>query len=145
MSLTDILSRRSSEVTAPQPLPQGTYLCSVTSIGKIAEIGQNKTNAVNFELTIINAGEDVDPVELAALDKSVVGRKIQARFFLTEEALYRLTEFFEKLGLPEDITISEGISSAQNHQVYVKVKHRTYTDSENNVKVGYDIAGYIRV
>jgi hypothetical protein len=128
-NFADILDESPAEVSAPQPMPQGTYDCVVLGTPVYDKSSKKGTPYVEFTLRPIAAGEDVDPTELEETG-GLDGKTLRATFYLTEDAAYRLDEFHEHCG----IDLEDGQSRRQrndaivNAEVRAFVKHETSTD-----------------
>ena len=128
-NFASILDESPTEVAAPQPMPQGTYVCVIQSLlyDKTTKKG---TDYVEFTLRPVAAESDVDEDELAETG-GLDGKTIRATFYLTEDAIYRLDEFHTHCGL--DIE-NDGLSRRArndeciNSEVRAFVKHETSQD-----------------
>lgn len=130
-SFADILNRPATEVEAPKPLPVGTYLASVKGLPEFNKVGQQDRDVADFTLVLIQAEDDVDAEDLEAYGKTIQGREMRARFFLTEDALYRLKDFMEKCGIDvtdKKKTLAQLINDVPGSQVKVYVTHRPNQD-----------------
>ncbi len=101
-----LLSKPADQVEKPKPLPQGTYTFQVLKYGYGQTTGEKKTDFVEFTCGVSAAGADIDPTELEAaggITRADGSMKTQdLTFYVTEAALYRLTEFLiEHLGITE--------------------------------------------
>lgn len=123
-----ILSKKSSEVEKPKPLPAGTYLAIVSGPPKKGEIGKDKTDVFDYELKLLQPMDDVNQEELNAVG-GLADKNIRGRFFLTEKAAYRLKEFCDACGVPEDEkSLGERAALCQGQQVKVLVKQEPSQD-----------------
>lgn len=133
-SFTDLMNKKSKDVLPPQPMPNGTYLCVVEGQPKKTEVGDDKTDVFDFNLKPIQATGDVNQQELAEyLAKSgfagLANASIRARFFITEKALYRLTNFLNACGVEEgELTVVQRIPMATGRQVLVRMKQSPSAD-----------------
>ena len=128
-NFASILDESPEEVSAPQPLPQGTYICTVVGSPAYDKSPQKGTPYVEFTLRPLAAGEDIDETELEETG-GLEGKTLRATFYLTEDAVYRLDEFHTHCG----IDLEDGQSRRQrndavmNAEVRVFVKHETSAD-----------------
>ena len=128
-NFSSILEESPEEVSAPQPLPQGTYICVVAGAPVYDKSTKKQTPYVEFTLRPLAAGEDVDETELEETG-GLEGKTFRATFYLTEDAVYRLDEFHTHCG----IDLNDGQSRRQrndavmNAEVRVFVKHETSAD-----------------
>ncbi len=90
-----LLKQQADEVVRPPPIPAGTWGCQIQShtFGKSAK---KQTPYVQFAWALMEPGPDIDTAELE--DFKHQGKVIKQDFYVTEDALYRLREFFENLG-----------------------------------------------
>lgn len=139
-NFADILKKRASDVEAPKPLPVGTYICLVTALPEFAKMGKNETDVANYTLRVIQAGEDVDPDAYREATKGRETVQIKHRFFLTEDAIYRLKNFLvDDLQIEEDgKTLGELIQESAGRQVRVSLKHRP---SQDGTQIYSEVSG----
>lgn len=121
-----LLSKRTTEVERPKPLPEGTY----TGIIEKREFGETKNKDSNLKFTIsqIQPGDDVNQDEIGSFDFSK--RKTSTTFLITDTALYRLSEFLSKLegGADGSRSLSELIEDAVQKEVTFSISHRMSQD-----------------
>lgn len=128
-NFSSILDESPTEVAAPQPMPQGTYVCVVQGV-TYDKTTKKGTDYAEFTLRPIAAEADVDEEELEATG-GLDGKTLRATFYLTEDAIYRLDEFHTHCGL--DIQ-NDGLSRRArndeviNSEVRAFVKHETSQD-----------------
>ena len=128
-NFASILDEAPTEVNAPAPLPQGTYLTVVRGQPRYDKSAKKGTPYVEFLLHPISAEPDVDEDELADAG-GLDGKIIRATFWLTDEAVFMLDQFHEHCGLD----LSDAASRRQrndevvNAQVRAFVKHETSQD-----------------
>ena len=128
-NFASILDEAPTEVAAPQPMPQGTYVCIVQGV-TYDKTTKKGTDYAEFTLRPVAAEADVDEDELAETG-GLEGKTLRATFYLTEDAIYRLDEFHTHCGL--DIA-NDGLSRRTrndeciNQEVRAFVKHETSQD-----------------
>lgn len=132
-SFGSILDKPASEVERPKPIPAGTYRCLIKQRPRFDKSSKKQTEFVEFQLTPLEAGDDVDENDLkAALTKGdgsvkkLTDVSIRATYYLTEDALWRLKKFLmDDLGIDdlEEIGFRQGIDQALNREVIASVKH----------------------
>jgi len=93
VDFSSVLNRKPVEVERPKPLPAGTYHVMVEK-HEFLESKEKKTPYLHILFKILGPGPDVDPASLVGVDYAK--RQLRQDFFLTEDALWRLREFFEK-------------------------------------------------
>jgi len=127
-NFASILDEAPTEVSAPQPLPQGTYICIVKGV-TYDKTTKKGTDYAEFTLQPIAAENDVDPQELKDTG-GLEGKTIRATFYLTEDAIYRLDEFHTHCGLDlADVASRKTRNDAViNSEVRAFVKHETSQD-----------------
>lgn len=132
-----ILDDSPTEVERPQPLPVGTYLCTVAS-WRQDKSTKKGTPFIEFTLKPVAADEDVDTdalTEMGGFD----GRQIRATYYITEDAVWRLDEFQEHCGVDLDDGNSRRMRLDQciNAQVLAYVKHEQSEDgSQTFMRLG---------
>src|SRR5580693_8580985 len=97
-NISDILNRPAEDVEAPKPLPPGSYNCIVKGLPEQGESSKKKTPFLKFALQITSPREDVDEEALTEYG-DVVGKQIDATYYITDDALFMLTDFLESLGI----------------------------------------------
>lgn len=128
MDFSDALDQKAEEVVRPLPYPVGSYRAMVDSY-KMVESSQKKTPGVEFTYKLLDPMEDVDAEQLAIYEArhpgGVRGKLIKESFWLTQDALYRLTEHMEKhLGIePEGRTIGQMLPDTKNQEVCISIVH----------------------
>lgn len=130
-NFANILSKPAADIERPKPLPVGQYLGIVMGMPEMKEIGQKNTPCAEFKIRVLSAGDDVDKTALADAG-GLENKTMTARFFLTDDSMYRLKEFLtEHLGIEEGKrTIGQLLSDAPNRQVYIQVAHRPSQDGQ---------------
>lgn len=87
-----LLSKNVGDVEAPKPLPPGSYLFSVGR-HEFGESSQKHTPYVRFWNTPVSSGADVDA---SLLPDGWNAKEMRLDFYLTENAMFMLRDFFEK-------------------------------------------------
>lgn len=124
-NFASILDESPTEVSAPLPLPQGTYHCVVQGLPRYDKTSKKQTDFVEFTLKPIAAEEDVDPNELDEVG-GLDGKTIRAQFFITEDAVYRLDEFHEHCG----VDLNDGQTRRQRSEAVVNAEVRVFMKHE---------------
>lgn len=126
-NFSSILDESPSEVSAPLPLPQGTYVCVIQGSPRYDKSSKKGTDFVEFNLRPIAAESDVDESEL---DESggLEGRLLRATFYLTEDSIYRLDEFHSHCG----IDLEDGQSRRQRNDAVVNTEVRAFVKHETS-------------
>lgn len=134
-NISDILNRPAEDVVAPKPLPPGSYHCVVKGLPEQGESSKKKTPFLKFALQIVTPGDDIaeEALKEYTADGSVVsGKIIDATYYITDTALFMLTDFLESLGI--DFTggksVSAAIDEAPNAEVIAFVKHEPSNDGK---------------
>ena len=129
VDFTKLLDKSADDVERPATLPQGSYLCTITSY-KMIESGQKHTPGVEIEMQIVAPGEDV-PAEEVALVKNLNEKKLKTQLWLTEDSMFRLKDFLEKAGFETaGKTFSSMLAEVAGHQIIAIVTHRMGQDGE---------------
>lgn len=118
---TKLLGKSAGQAKKPPVLEIGDYGAIITS-HEMGESQNKKTPYVQYNVTLTewpegNAQTDEDG---KAIDLSK--RKMNVKFFLTEEALFRLDEFLRSLGINlNDKSYAEAIPEAEGMNVVAEV------------------------
>lgn len=92
---TSLLNAPVDSAERPKPLPTGTYTFVIKGHG--FDKSKNKqTPFVRFMCSPVAPGEDVDT---AALPDNWQTKEMRLDFYLTQDAMFRLREFLENLGM----------------------------------------------
>lgn len=97
VDLSALLSKKADEIEKPKPLPVGHYVWNVGAY-KPVQSQKKGTPGIEFEVTPCEAKDDVD-ADLLAEVKDPFKKSKRLTFWLTEDSLFRLVEFMDKLGL----------------------------------------------
>lgn len=125
---TSLLNTQATEVKKPVPLPIGSYIGAITSF-EFGKSSKKQTDFVKFHIIPSHAREDVDQNELAKIE-NLSAVKVNYSFYLTPDALFRLTKFAnESLGLSlEGRNIAQIIEACVNQPVGFVITHRFNED-----------------
>lgn len=141
-----ILDKPSTDVEKPKPLPAGSYICVVKGLPKQDKSSKKGTEYVEFTLTPLQAGEDVDEEALTnwaskadGSTRSLSDTSLRCTFYLTEDSIYRLKGFLvDDLEIEEeDKSLRQMIDETPGRQVLAHVKH---TASEDGTTVYANVA-----
>lgn len=117
-----LLSTPMDDIKRPPPLPAGNYLGRITKY-EFLESSEKKTPHVRYTVSVESAKEDIDPADLEGID--FTKKQLRADFYLTEAALWRLTEFLEGLGIEKTgRKLSDAIPEAIGMEVAFSVLQR---------------------
>jgi hypothetical protein len=120
----------------PKPLPVGTYLTVIQGPPEEGVSNQKKTPFIRFTHKIVSAADDVDPDALDEIG-GIADRTVANTYYLSENALYRLDDFFEHCGVDLDQAKKRKMSrkaiaeSLQNSEVYITIRHRPSQDGKD--------------
>lgn len=136
-NFSDILDMQSSEIERPKPAPAGTYSCVVSGLPEHGLSAKKKTPFVMFLLKPTSARDDVDADELEEALTSADGstKKLgdltfRATYYTTPDAMWRLKEFLDDCGIPDDGTIRQRIDQAPNKEVLATIRHEASSDGK---------------
>lgn len=120
----------------PPTMPEGEYL-SVIKSREFGKSAKKQTPYVRFHYGVIQALESVSQEALGDIELSKA--KLRDDFYFTEDALYRLREFFDLLGVSE-ATNRDSIEACVGKQVIITIGHnQSQTDP---TKFYAEIRGY---
>ena len=134
MSFQDILNQPLSEIEAPKAAPVGTYLGLIEGQPEFVKLGQNQTDAVNFNIKLMQPMKVDDKQLEEYLNGSALSemRPIRHRLFLTRDSKYRVKQFLvDHLGIQFDekkTTLGQAIPEAMGKQVVVELGHQASQD-----------------
>lgn len=111
-----LLDAPSETVKRPPALPKGTYLLLVTKF-EPTQSSQKKTDGIRYFFQPIQAGSDVDQTRLAGIDLNK--KELREDFWVTPDALYRLTEFHASiLGPTPGVSVRQNLPAVVGQQVF---------------------------
>lgn len=142
-----ILDKKPTLIEKPKTLPVGSYIAAVQGMPKQDVSTKKKTPYYEYTLKYLQAMDDVDTDDLkAALTRADGSKKVLSEmtqrltFYLTDDAIWRLTTFLEHCGLSKDDfeSVREMAESAGGCQVIIKLRHKPSEDGESMYP---DVAG----
>ena len=134
-TFSSILDRPASEIEAPKPLPQGSYVTVLVGQPKRDKSTKKQTDFVEFQHKITGAGDDVDAEALAeALGvRGLTDVVMKNTFYLTEASAWRLKDFLRDCGLDidsDEMSIREMIEQTAGRSIGIFVKHQPTQDGQ---------------
>lgn len=128
-NFASILDEAPTEIVRPKPLPVGTYVCVVQGQPVYDKSSKKNTPFVKFTLRPIAAEDDVDIEDLESMG-GFDGKTIQATYYLTDDAAFRLDEFHSHCGIDITAPASRRTRNEEvmNCQVRAVIKHRMAED-----------------
>lgn len=117
----DILNTARDDIKEPQPTPVGTYTAIVKGLPKIDKGGKNNNDFVEYELSLVAAGADVDQATLVA--SGGLPRDLRHTFWLTPKSLFIIERFFDAAGIDRASapSVAEAIQQTPGRSVTVTV------------------------
>lgn len=101
-----VLNRKSTEIKPPEPLPVGNYTVQFFGRPVFQDNSKSagKASYVEFPCKIVAIGDNVDQEQAANFKGGLMGHEIKgfsgARFYTSDDALWRLVEFMtDALGI----------------------------------------------
>jgi hypothetical protein len=125
-----LLERPMDSFTKPKPLPEGSYIFGVSDykLEKATTGSDGKTKSAYIEFTLIpkqpNADVDADALSEMLDGNDITTKQVKKKFYITPDAMYRLTEFMSHCGL--DVTgkpTSELLPATKGCEVLGNLKH----------------------
>lgn len=115
-----LLSKPADDIKRPPALPAGTYKGKITT-HRFDESSEKKTPYVRFDVKFTGEHlEDVDAADVEGID--IAKRTLSKDYYLTEDAIYRLKEMLESLGIPSaGRSIGEMIPEAVGCEVLMEI------------------------
>lgn len=114
-----LLDVPADQVKRPAPLPKGTYLLLCSKFEPVVS-SQKKTPGIRYIFNVLQAHSDVDQTQLAEIE-NLTKRVVRYDFWVTEDALFMLTEFHKTiLGEQNTVgyTVKQNIPRAVGQQVF---------------------------
>lgn len=123
-NLESLLDKDPSTFERPPVLPEGDYLVTVLDyrIDKTpGKDGKEPTQFVEYTYGIQSTvGDSVNEEDLEGID--MAKQKVRDTFYLTDAALYRIREFWEKAGCLEG-TMRDSLQASKGQSVILTVAH----------------------
>ena len=130
----ELLAKPMDDVKRPPALPAGVYH-GVVSNHEFGTSSRKQTPFVRYTYTLQSLHEG-DEANLEGIDLSK--RNPASTFYITEDALYRLKDFLESVGVSVGgRAVSECIPEAMNARVLVTITQR---NSEDGKEIYNDVA-----
>jgi hypothetical protein len=134
MSFQDILNQPLDNIETPKAAPIGTYIGMVDGQPEFVKVGQNQTDAVNFNIKLMSAMK-VDDAQLNEYlnGSSLTEKHIRHRLFLTKDSAYRLKRFLvNDLGIQfgEGTSLGQAIPEAMGKQFVLELGHQSSQDGQ---------------
>lgn len=122
---TALLAKPMSDVKPPEPAALGSYVATIVDRRFDKTTGEKKTDYVEFEYRLDEAGPDVDQEALAAwLDgESLSDKSMKRTFYITPAALFMIKDEAIKTGLTEEdaSNLGEAIEQMLGRQILITV------------------------
>jgi hypothetical protein len=123
-----LLTKPIKEIEEPQPLPPGTYTARIGQSKFGDTKGENATPFVEFPLSILTAGDDVDTEALENWGnrEKLARTKQKITFYLTEDSLFRLANFIKntcEISEDEADNLNDGIPLTLNKVISIHISH----------------------
>lgn len=140
-SFAPILDRPSGEIKRPPALPVGTYLWVIKGLPRQDKSSKKQTEFVEFNVTPLQALEDVDAEQLAEIG-GLAEKSSTLTFYLTDKSAYRLVEFMR-----DDLQIDDEDGNKSSRQMLDETPgrqflgHVKHTPSEDGKAVYANIDG----
>jgi len=133
-----LLDKDPASFERPPVAPEGEYLLVIK--GKsYGQSSQKKTPFVEFQYGVVDAMASVPEEALDGIDLAKI--KLRDQFYLTEDAMFRLREFFETVGCLQETT-RESIDAAVGQQVVATIGHET--SDKDPTRIYANIRGYVK-
>lgn len=107
--ISNILDRPASSIERPKPLPQGNYVWVVKGMPRHDKSAQKKTPYVEYKVSPLSAGDDVDQEALTEWATKPDGstrvlqeHEAKLTFYLTEGSAFMLKDFIGHCGIEEE-------------------------------------------
>jgi hypothetical protein len=138
-SFASILDTPSSDIERPKPMPVGQYVVIVQGQYREDKSSKKQTPFVEFVLKFI---QPLDTVDEDALDawltakdgtkKNLADQSIKNTYYLTDSAMWRLTDFLDHCGAgDEDMTVRQRLSETPGKELVITIKHEASDDGSS--------------
>jgi hypothetical protein len=125
-SFASILDTRSGDIERPKPLPAGSYICLVVGQPR-SDKASTGTEFLEFTFKILQPLEDVD--EDAFKEMKGIGKTFTNRYYVTEEAKWRLKAFLDDCAVgDDDMSLAERIAEINGSKVIATLGHTSTQD-----------------
>lgn len=138
-NFSSLLDTPSEDVERPKPGPMGHYLAMVKGHA-VPTKSKQQTPGWIFTFQPLEAGDDVDANDLKAWLTKANGDVVPLRdksftytLWESENALYRITEFLDDLGIPsrdesnKKLTVRQRMQEAPGKTCYIQIVHNPST------------------
>lgn len=125
-----LLSTPAEEATRPVPPPIGSWEAVIKDFG-YDESRKKKTPYVRFNWSLVAPGQDIDPNKLDGVKWQ--GKTLHQDFYITDDAIYRITQFFERLGVnTSGKTLQDLIQDSPGTPGLLTISHRASSDPDSD-------------
>lgn len=116
-----------SSVPSREPLEEGTYLLSISEAEEKLSSTQNPMISLTFDVLSTEDGTPIDGQ-----------RKLWDNYSLQAQALFKLKDLFQALGIDTSALVEMDVSELVGQQVRAKVVQETYNgELRNRIKKVY--------
>ena len=131
-TFSSLLDRKTEEVQRPPAIPVGTYTARIQKLpGETRKPEGKPFEILEFPMEILEAGDTVDPDELAEFKGDVKGKVLRHSFIFStddegnfESTAARMKDFLEKHCGVEGADMRELMANSVNAQCLIEVSHR---------------------
>lgn len=116
-----------SSVPSREPLEEGTYLLSIAEAEEKLSSSNNPMIAITYDVLATEDGTAVDG-----------GRKLWDNYSLQDQALFKLKDLFNALGIDTSSIVEMDVADLVGQQIRAKVVQETYNgELRNRIKKTY--------
>lgn len=133
-----LLDKDPTQFERPPTVPEGDYLLLIKA-KVFGQSAKKKTPFVEFQYGIVAPMPTIPMEALEGID--LTKAKLRDEFYITEDAMYRLREFFELVGVVMPST-RESIDACVGQQVIGTVAHTQSTTDASRTYA--NIRGYLK-
>ena len=130
-SYDEILNAAMDEVAEPENVPEGTYRSGIVTAKFKAPKDDNSDPFIMFVYSPIEAQDDVDADQLAALE-DLESERVFHRFYLADKRDYwNLNRHLDKFGVDyRGLTRQQALEEAVGNEALVTIEHSDRDDGE---------------
>lgn len=119
VNFAGILNKPADSIKKPPLLPPGSYHGYIKSYA-YNESREKHTPQLDLQIGFTGPGDGIDPADLDGID--LAKRQLRKTFYLTDDSLWRLTEFMASCGINlHGRLVSECVPDLASAQVLVEV------------------------
>lgn len=131
-NVSSVLDRASDTIERPKAYPIGHYNAVVKGQPVFDKSSQKKTDYVQLQYQLLSPKDDVDAEALAEMGGIKPDKPMREKYYLTEDAAFRLVDALDALGAGESgDTLRSRIAMTPNCPCVIQVRHKPTQDGKS--------------